>query len=225
MMSWPSAGASAVRTELYRLLEVKKGVTAIIGSGGKTSLMLRLCRELPGTVILCTSTHIFPAEGLPLVTGRVEALPFEKFCLGTPAENGKLTAPEQSFEDLAKRADYVLVEADGAKGLPLKAHLDYEPVIPTCANLVLQVVGLSGLGRPIGQVAHRPERFAELCGASLKEPAIPERIAKVLNTENLGDMYVLNQADDLEEQKWGRTLGALLKKPFILTCLKDENHG
>lgn len=211
--------------ELYRLLGIRPGVTAVIGSGGKTSLIARLCRELPGTVIVCTSTHIFPAEGLPLVTGRVEALPFEKFCLGIPAEQGKLTAPEQSFEELANRADYVLVEADGSKRLPLKAHLDYEPVIPACAERVIQVVGLLGLGRPIGQAAHRPERFAELCGAWETEPATPERIAKVLNTENLGDIYVLNQADDLEEQKWGRILGALLKKPFFLTCLKDEIHG
>lgn len=211
--------------ELYRLLGIAPGVTAIIGSGGKTSLLSRLCRELPGTVIVCTSTHIYPAGGLPLVTGAIEALPFGKICLGTPAENGKLTAPVQRYEELARLADYVLVEADGAKGLPLKAHLDYEPVIPACSGRVIQVVGLSGLGRPIETAAHRPERFAALCGASAAQIATVERAAAVLNKENLADCYILNQADDLEEQKWGRTLGALLKKPYFLTCLKDETHG
>ena len=41
-------------------LGVRTGITSIIGSGGKTALMERLARELPGSVILCTTTHIFP---------------------------------------------------------------------------------------------------------------------------------------------------------------------
>lgn len=206
--------------ELSTLLEIRRGVTALIGSGGKTSLMLRLCRELPGTVIVCTSTHIFPAEDLPLVTEPMTMLPARKICAGTWAENGKLTAPVQSFEELAVLADYVLVEADGSKGLPLKAHLAHEPVIPACANQTIQVLGLTGLGRRICDAAHRPERYAELCGAAVNDLATVERAARVLNTETLADRYVLNQADDLEEQKWGRTLAALLERPAILTKLK-----
>lgn len=219
MMSWPSAGASAVRTELYRLLEVKKGVTAIIGSGGKTSLMLRLCRELPGTVIVCTSTHIFPPEGLPLFTESLNHLPVPKLCVGTPTAQGKLTAPVQLFEELAALADFVLVEADGSKRLPLKAHAAHEPVIPACANQVIQVVGISGVGRPISEAAHRPERFAQLCGASEAEIATLERTAKVLNAEALADRYVLNQADALEDQKWAMSLAALLERPCTITSL------
>ena len=206
--------------ELSTLLEIRRGVTALIGSGGKTSLMLRLCRELPGTVIVCTSTHIFPAEDLPLVTEPMTMLLARKICAGTWAENGKLTAPVQSFEELAVLADYVLVEADGSKGLPLKAHLAYEPVIPACANQTIQVLGLTGLGRRICDAAHRPERYAELCDAAVNDLATVERAARVLNTEALADRYVLNQADDLEEQKWGRTLAALLERPAILTKLK-----
>lgn len=220
MTSWPSAGANAVKTELYRRLEIRRGVTAIIGSGGKTSLIDRLCRELPGTVIVCTSTHIFPAEGLPLFTGKLDAMPCQKLCLGTPAEQGKLTAPVQSFEELAQLADFVLVEADGSKHLPLKAHLDHEPVIPACANQVIQVVGISGIGCPIEQAAHRPERFAERCGAAVTDIATLERVSTVLNTEALADRYVLNQADDEEARKWGLSLSFLLKKPTIITHLR-----
>jgi len=219
MMSWPLAGASVVRIELYKQLELRKGVTAIIGSGGKTSLMLRLCRDLPGTVIVCTSTHIFPPENLPLYTEALTFLPVPKLCAGTPAENGKLTAPVQSFEELAVLADYVLVEADGSKHLPLKAHLCHEPVIPACADQVIQVVGISGIGRPILEVAHRPERYAELCGAAVTDIATLERAARVLNTEALADRYVLNQADDLEERKWAMSLATLLDRPSSITSL------
>ena len=220
MTSWPSAGVSAVRTELYRQLEIRPGVTAIIGSGGKTSLMLHLARELPGSVIVCTSTRIFPPEDLPLVTEPMEALPYPRLCAGTWAENGKLAAPVQPFEDLARLADYVLVEADGSKHLPLKAHLAHEPVIPLCANQKIQVLGLAGIGCVIGQAAHRPERYAALCGASVTDIATLERAARVLNAEALADRYVLNQADDLEERKWGLSLSALLNKPAVLTKLK-----
>lgn len=219
MTLWPLAGANVVRVELYKSLEIRKGVTAIIGSGGKTGLMLRLCRDLPGTVIVCTSTHIFPPEGLPLYTEALTAMPVPKLCVGTPAENGKLTAPVQSFEELAGLADYVLVEADGSKHLPLKAHLDHEPVIPACANQVVQVVGISGIGRPICEAAHRPERYAELCDAAVSDIATLERAARVLNTEALADRYVLNQADDLEERKWAMSLAALLERPAVITSL------
>ena len=42
------------------LLEVEKGVTALIGGGGKTTLMYTMVEELRrrGTVLVTTSTHI-----------------------------------------------------------------------------------------------------------------------------------------------------------------------
>ena len=51
-----------------KLLGLRPGVTAVIGSGGKTSLLRRLAEELPGTVLLCTTTHIRPFEESPLLT-------------------------------------------------------------------------------------------------------------------------------------------------------------
>ena len=199
---------------------IRPGVTAVIGSGGKTSLIAKLCRELPGTVIVCTSTHIYPTEGLPLFTEAITEMPERCICLGTPAEKGKLTAPIQSFEELACLADYVLVEADGSKGLPLKAHLPHEPVIPACAGQVIGVVGLSGLGKTVEEAAHRPERYASLCGSAISDPVTPEMAANVLNTENLADFYILNQADDPQAIENGKKLGKLLQKPYILASLK-----
>lgn len=204
---------------------IKPGVTAIIGSGGKTSLIARLCRELPGTVIVCTSTHIYPAEGLPLITEPITEMPAKCICMGTVAENGKLTAPRQSFEELSALADFVLVEADGSKGLPMKAHLAHEPVIPACARLVIGVVGLSGLGQTIREAAHRPEEFARLCGAKTTDFLTETMVAAVLNRENLADFYVLNQADDQNIAKKGKILGKLLQKPYVLASLhQGEFH-
>lgn len=198
-------------------LGIQKGVTAVIGSGGKTSLLGKLCHELPGTVILCTSTRIFPFEDLPLVTEAVENLPFDKVCVGTHAEHGKLSAPVQSFEELSGLSDYVLVEADGSRGLPFKAHLSHEPVIPPCAVQIIQVVGTWALGKPISEAAHRPERFAELAGASVETAVTPELAAKVINTEALCDLVLLNGPDNAET----RRLAALLDVPSIIVNIME----
>ena len=84
-------------------LHMTKGITAVIGSGGKTTLLRILAEELSGTVILTTSTHILPFAGIPLlVTDDIEqvrrALALHRvICMGTPAAEGKLTAPALSF--------------------------------------------------------------------------------------------------------------------------------
>ena len=101
--------------KLCDLLQVKPGVTALIGGGGKTSLLYHLAEELRdrGTVLVCTTTKIWPPEHLPVV-GEVDTLiealsHYGVVCAGTTTAQGKLTTPHFRWED---RADYVLVEAD-----------------------------------------------------------------------------------------------------------------
>ena len=154
-------------------LHIVKGITAVIGSGGKTTLLRILAEELSGTVILTTSTHILPFAGIPmLVTDDIEqvrrALALHRvICMGTPAAEGKLTAPALPFSVLADAADYVIVEADGSKRLPLKAHASHEPVIPENTRKTVCVVGASGFGNPVKQAVHRPELFCARTGAHM----------------------------------------------------------
>lgn len=194
-------------------LAIRPGVTAIIGSGGKTSLLYRLADELKdgGSVLVTTSTHILPPEHLPVYTRteRVRGV----CCVGAPC-GIKLKAPEQSFEELAGLADFVLVEADGSAHLPIKAHASYEPPIPPNANNRILVVGVSGLNRPVGEAAHRAERFRALSGSEL---ASPEAVAAVIRAEALCDRVVLNQAETNPDA--ARRLAALLPYPVLLTTL------
>lgn len=194
-------------------LAIRPGVTAIIGSGGKTSLLYRLADELKdgGSVLVTTSTHILPPEHLPVYTrtGRVRGV----CCVGTPC-GIKLKAPEQSFEELAGLADFVLVEADGSAHLPIKAHASHEPPIPPNTNNRILVVGVSGLNRPVGEAAHRAERFRALSGSEL---ASPEAVAAVIRAEALCDRVVLNQAETNPDA--ARRLAALLPYPVLLTTL------
>lgn len=184
-------------------LHIVKGITAVIGSGGKTTLLRILAEELSGTVILTTSTHILPFAGIPmLVTDDIEqvrrALALHRvICMGTPAAEGKLTAPALPFSVLADAADYVIVEADGSKRLPLKAHALHEPVIPENTRKTVCVVGASGFGKPVEQTVHRPELFCVRTGAHMSGIVTPELAAQGIIAEHLADIVVLNQAETI----------------------------
>ena len=189
-------------TKLYQMLEIKPGVTALIGSGGKTTLLYHLAGELyqRGTVAIATTTHIKKPDQYPFAATEEEAkrLLMERHyvCIGTETEDGKLTAP--SFAGWEQIADYVIVEADGAKMHPLKAHAEHEPVIPADCENVICVVGASGFGEPIQMTAHRAERYAELAGVGLAAKVTPEIAAKVITAEKLCSRVFLNQTDALK---------------------------
>lgn len=215
---------------LWEQLGIEKGVTAVIGSGGKTTMLHVLARELcqKGTVILTTSTHIRPSEEFPCLVSPAEAevrialQAAPAICIGSRTGEGKFTACDLSFETLAGLADYVLVEADGSKWLPLKAHAPHEPVIPANAGKTVCVVGACGLGRPIREAVHRPELFCAMTGASPEEAATPERVARVLNREALADMFYVNQCDLPEAALLGAQLAALLERPAICGSLRPQ---
>lgn len=120
--------------QLRELLGVGRGVTAVMGSGGKTSLLYQLAEELRpcGTVLLATTTHIMRPPQYPFA-GTAEELAAAlaahgAACAGSYTPEGKLTAP--AFAGWQQAADFVLVEADGSKRLPAKAHETWEPVLP-----------------------------------------------------------------------------------------------
>ena len=209
-------------SSLAAAFDVPKGVAALIGGGGKTTAMLRLAHELAAggaRVIVTTTTHIFPPDGIATtnpdsVEQAKSALECEKLvCFGSPAENGKLAAPKLPIHTLATLADYVLVEADGAKRLPLKAPAGHEPVIPPEARLVIAVAGLDGIGQSIRDAAFRPKLYAKLCGKAETERVTPRDVALVLSHEagqrkgvpaNARFTVLLNKADDA-----GRRMSAL----------------
>lgn len=212
--------------ERVRELSIRRGVTAIIGSGGKTSLLYTLGEELAEKghrVILTTTTHIKPPRTVPLTDGRDAAALLEEhrlICVGSKTPEGKLTAGALPLAELCRLAEYVLVEADGSKRLPLKAHAPHEPVIPPEAGRTLLVVGASGLNRPIGETVHRPEIFCRLTGATPEDRATPELVAEVIRRENLGDLVVINQRDANETA--ARALQQCLTRPSILLSLKEK---
>lgn len=210
-----------------RTLEICPGVTAVIGGGGKTTLLRTLGEELAEAgrrVLLCTTTKIFPFEGFPCVTERGEdALLAARaqsglVCAGTLLDNGKLTVPAVPMTRLEALFDYVLVEADGSAHLPLKAHASHEPVIPAEASQTICVVGASGFGKPIREAAHRPERYAALAGAAATDIVTPKLAAAVLKAEKLHHRVLVNQAELAVSE--AKELVILLDSPAVAGSLK-----
>ena len=209
---------------------------SVIGSGGKTTFLRYLADRLPGTVILTTSTHIRPFPDVPLVDAtdkdrehllrdlRSALSGSRVVCLGKSEPSGKLADPSPviPFEALLPEADHILVEADGAAGRPLKAHRPWEPVIPSCSDLTVCLVGASGIGKPVSEACHCPELFSDLAGIAEDDPVRIENIAAVLNREKLADCYLINQIDTLSDPEPARCLCNLISRDAFPCCLAQQ---
>lgn len=207
-------------------LSIRPGITAIIGGGGKTSLMMALAEELrgQGRVIVCTTTRIYPPLDLPLFMGKncgqIEGVLRDNpvICLGEMMED-KLGPSTIAVEDMAAVADYVLTEADGSMGLPLKAHASFEPVIPRGAR-VIYVIGADGVGRPIQEAAHRPELYARALGTDTRHIVTPEDAARLVD---YGDTVFFNKAEQPEDIENGRRLGAAFGGTTVIASIRHKN--
>jgi probable selenium-dependent hydroxylase accessory protein YqeC len=163
-------------------------VVAVAGAGGKTTLVYRLAAEARAKglrVLVTTTTHMgtlpeattgpvfVEADGNPQ-PGLEQALSQWGIVtlLGRRVRPDKLegVTPER-VDELARHADLVLVEADGARGRSLKSPADHEPVVPGSTTLMLVLAALDVLGQPLadGHV-HRVDRVA---AAARRAPGSP----------------------------------------------------
>lgn len=183
-----------------------------------------LCSQ--GRVIVATSTKMLVPDWCPVMLDASledvqQALADSSVvCAGTIHEpTGKLDAPQVAFSDLAQLADYVLVEADGAKMLPLKAHAAHEPVIPACANQVICVVGIDGVDMPISHACHRADLYAQLADASVDRAVTPQMVAAVLQAESLHDRVLINKVESAADWQAAEDIARLSTTPVVAGSL------
>lgn len=184
-------------------LGIMPGINAIIGSGGKTTLIRALAKELSdegNRVIVATTTKIYAPDYCPVLLGAGEKDIKEGFeecrilCVGEQATPEKLGPAQMAISELSRLADYCLIEADGSKQLPLKVHAPYEPVIPEHSVRTVLVVGTDGFYREAAKACHRFELMPELFedGSVI---VTPQLYAKVIESERLGDVIYFTKAD------------------------------
>jgi probable selenium-dependent hydroxylase accessory protein YqeC len=178
------------------------GVVSLVGGGGKTSLMFKLAHELSmagDTVLTTTTTKIFEPSrdqtagvilsgSAPDILDRADELlgkhPHLTAAVGKLPESGKLYGfrPEIIGELWnAGLFQWIIVEADGAAGKPLKAPVAHEPVIPACTKRLVGMVGLKGVGQPLTErLVFRHEHFSRLTGLRYGSTVTDAAIADVL---------------------------------------------
>ena len=116
----------------------------------------------------------------------------------------------------------MIVEADGARRLPLKAHAAHEPVIPPEANQTILIVGASGFGRPMCETVHRAPLAAQALGVPEDTVVTPALWARFLEHEHLHTRVLVNQADLPQGRELARRLAAGLCCPVCAAALQKE---
>lgn len=213
---------------------------AIVGAGGKTSLMFALAEELRmhgGRVVTGTTTKVWYKEAkrfaYVIISGSDSAWhekvreDLEKYghvFVGQGVlESGKLEGigpgfVEKLYHDSA--VDYLILEADGAAGLPVKAPVSHEPVIPPSVTLVVAMMGLEALGKDLEpEFVFRLERFKEVTGLVNGEKINHKALARIFHSPkglfkgtpvSARRVAFLNKLDLLPEDQEAKDLANLL---------------
>jgi molybdenum cofactor cytidylyltransferase len=223
---------------------------AFVGAGGKTTALFKLARQLPSPVIVTATSHLgswqFSLADRHILTDSPAPLEelehgLQGVILVTGKMDGDRSKPidEHLLHWLAQFCGYhsipLLIEADGSRQKPLKAWAEHEPPIPDFVKHVVQVIGLSGLGKPLNdEFVHRPEIFSMISGLHIGETITPNVITRVL-TEGQGGLknipdqarktVLMNQADSDELQSSANRMVRPLLSTFdsiIISNLSEE---
>jgi len=190
----------------HSLMLKKGGVISIVGSGGKTALMFRMARELSkdgDRVLTTTTTKIYmptrTQSSIVMVSGSAETI--AKRAREVLKRNSHISAGSailhlknklkglkpETIDALWQSGVFrwIIVEADGAAGRPLKAPAVHEPVIPQSTRWQIGVVGLDAVGKPLtDKWAFRPQLVCKISGIANGAAITEKAIAAVLVDKN-----------------------------------------
>lgn len=157
----------------------QKTVVALVGAGGKSSLMYllaRKARQAGWKVLVTTTTKVrlpepgqcdFLDGGGTLFDGEAISRPGVYFSGRRDRDRSKVAAADPGrLQSRHHLFDLTLIEADGAAMKPLKGWNETEPVIPAWATHTIGVVDIQTVAREINdQLVHRLDIFLELVAA------------------------------------------------------------
>lgn len=221
-------------------------VVSAVGAGGKTTTLHRLAEDFVRQgqqAVVTTSTHILEedepyflraAAGESLTDQQLREAArafadqvrekldcFGQVWTGSPAPGGKLCGlPELFVEQIWKLNVPVLVEADGARKMPMKVPAAHEPVIHPRTTHVLSVYGLDAVEEKLENVCFRKELAEKILKKNGTEPVTPEDIALLAASPEAGRKgcpeqaaytVVLNKADNAERRETALAICSLLK--------------
>jgi len=222
---------------------------AFIGSGGKTTAIFQLAREIPSPVLVTATSHLAVTQislaDTHIISETLE-LPELDTRLGNvtlitgPIENEKTKPVNPQLLDWIYRycrenSIPLIIEADGSRQKPLKAWADHEPPIPRFCDIVVIVTGLDGLGKPLtDKHVHRPKLYSEISNLGSGQSITTSAIANVILHPHSGlknipgharKIVLLNQAESISAQTAGSSLAKQLLEKYdavITTSLTNK---
>lgn len=240
--------------EFCRLDRGQPLLIALIGAGGKTSALHWLAQAFyrqDKRVLFTTTTKMFlpaPANYHRLLIGQTPTTsnaPAITACFShyQPQDNKVIGLPAEQIDELKQRAtfDVILVEADGSRGLPLKAPARHEPCIPSSSDCVIALTGGRVIDRPADpQQIHRWAIFSALTGIGAGE-ILDQRVFDTLIAHPEGmfkgtppqarRVWLINQVSHCDNAHWHTLLrpelalsaiwfGAVQETPAIHHCIR-----
>lgn len=179
---------------LFDLIDLKNGdIVSVVGSGGKTTFMYKLSKELSNKkVVITTSTKMFiPKEDEKfniIFLNESKKINLEKginFLIGEIVSENKCHTDVELIDENIHGFDYLLIESDGSKRKPLKGWNETEPVISKRTNKTVGIIPIDIIGKIAKEdIIHRIEKFSKISLISEGEEITPEAIANVISNKN-----------------------------------------
>ncbi|MBE7534931.1 MAG: putative selenium-dependent hydroxylase accessory protein YqeC [Anaerolineales bacterium] len=223
---------------------------AFIGSGGKTTALFQLAKQMTPPVVIAVAAHLGiwqtslaskhivarssndlidlknALSDVTLITGEIE---------GDRAASVSDETLKTLHQFCAQRSIPLLLEADGSRQRPLKGWAAHEPPIPNFTNHVVAVAGLSGLGKPLNaEFVHRPEAFERISGVKSGEIVDAHALTRALLHAQSGvknippsarKTILLNQADTPELQANAKTMAKKLRSAYHATVIASMKQN
>lgn len=204
---------------ILNLLDINDGSkVAVVGCGGKTSLISLISNEnIEKRVLVTTTTKIYPiiGDGVHFLGEDILAknhVPQKGInCMGIYDESkGKLCQLSYTtLKYIINKYDIVLIEADGSRGLPCKGWEEYEPLVPDLVTHTIGVVTLGGLFMPATEkYVLRLPKFCDLTDLNYGDTITLDSIVKMLCGKDgmfknaVGKKILfLNQIEDNKSEK------------------------
>ena len=238
-----------VPTFLEALEACDRPVISAVGAGGKTTTLHRLADEFVRAgqqAVVTTTTHIMEEElpyfyrapedpALFLQELRRYAEEFGQVWTGAAAAGGKLKIlPLEMMDQIWKLDLPVLIEADGARRMPVKVPAGHEPVIHPRTTHVLSLYGLDALGKRMEEVCFRAELAEQILHKERTERITEEDLAILAVSRESGRrgcpegaeyIVVLNKADSQKRRDEALSICRKLKGCMRGTVIVTSHAG
>ena len=157
----------------------QKSVITVTGSGGKTTMISELANQLLASgkkIVITTTTQIYLPEAnnaITILSGSVLAqlkLQYQGIVFAGKSIDSNNKLQGFSNEEISlilknPNIEFLIIEGDGSKKLPLKGYALYEPVVPDTTDVLISIIGLNALGKVVSEESvHRIDIFERITG-------------------------------------------------------------